>query len=266
MRFCCSLAMLRRFAQVLDDTLPLQCGTVFLGSGDFHHLSLPLIARLTPLRPFQVVVLDNHPDNMRFPFGVHCGSWVRHVAALPQVDHVHVVGICSHDIGLRHAWENQLAPLRDGRVTYWGIGVDVRWAHWLGLASAFRVFPDAEALVDAFAGHQRRQARPAYLSIDKDVFSTEVAQTNWDQGVLQPVHARALIAGLRAGLVGSDITGEVSSYRYRRRWKRMLASLDAQPAVDERALATWQTRQFELDLTLLDAIANVACVPLDLMG
>ncbi|WP_126538022.1 hypothetical protein [Aerosticca soli] len=257
LRFCCSAATLRKFARVLDDVLPLQYGTVFLGSGDFHHLSLPLIARKASTQPFQVVVLDNHPDNMRFPFGVHCGSWVRSVTALAQIAHVHVVGICSQDVGLRHAWENYLAPLCQGRLTYWCIGVDVRWAHRLGMASAFRTFADADTLTDAFIDHQRRFARPAYLSIDKDVFSIDVAHTNWDQGVLQPKHARSLIGALDAGLIGSDITGEVSSYRYRRRWKRILAAIDAQPPVDECALSAWQARQFELDLELLDAMADL---------
>ncbi len=45
-RFCCSLATLRRFRGMLDELLPERHGTVFTGSGDFHHLSWPLIARL----------------------------------------------------------------------------------------------------------------------------------------------------------------------------------------------------------------------------
>src|SRR6185312_4599800 len=81
-RFGCSLATMRRFRTLLDAQLPAHYGTVFTGSGDFHHLSWPLIVRLKPATAIQVVVLDNHPDNMRFPFGVHCGSWVRRVAAL----------------------------------------------------------------------------------------------------------------------------------------------------------------------------------------
>ena len=64
--------------------------SVLLGSGDFHHLSLPLVeleARRQRSRAgsLRVVVLDNHPDNMRFPLGVHCGSWVGRAAALPGV-------------------------------------------------------------------------------------------------------------------------------------------------------------------------------------
>ncbi|KZC16863.1 hypothetical protein RHOFW510R12_02685 [Rhodanobacter sp. FW510-R12] len=254
-RFGCSLADMRRFRTMLDELLPAEYGTVFLGSGDFHHLSWPLIARLRPAAPFQVVVLDNHPDNMRFPFGVHCGSWVRKVAMLPQVSHVHVLGITSPDIGGGHAWENYLAPLWRGKLSYWSLGVDTSWARRLGLARAFHGFDTPAALVDAFVEHQRTQAAPSYLSIDKDAFAPEVARTNWDQGRLQLDHARALIDSLRHGLVGSDINGEVSHYRYRQWWKRKLSALDEQPVIDPAQLAGWQAQQHALNLELLQAIA-----------
>lgn len=254
-RFGCSLATMRRFRTMLDELLPAEYGTVFTGSGDFHHLSWPLIARLSAPRPFQVVVLDNHPDNMRFPFGVHCGSWVRKVALLPQVSHVHVLGITSGDIGAGHAWENYLAPLRRGKLSYWSIGVDTGWSTRLGLAHASHGFDTADAMVDAFAEAQRTQQAPSYLSIDKDAFAPEVARTNWDQGQLQVSHALALIDGLRHGLLGSDINGEVSHYRYRSWWKRKLSAMDEQPAIDPAQLAGWQAQQHALNLRLLDAIS-----------
>lgn len=258
LRFGCSLATMRRFRRVLDELLPTRHGTVFMGSGDFHHLSWPLIARQRPAVPMQVVVLDNHPDNMRFPFGVHCGSWVRKVALLPQVGQVHVLGITSHDIGAGHAWENYLTPLRRGKLTYWSMGVDTGWARRWGLAHAFRQFATPEALVDAFVETQRGLVTPSYLSIDKDVFAPEVAHTNWDQGRLLATHALALIGSLRHGLIGSDINGEVSHYRYASWWKRKLSALDAQPAIDPAALAGWQAQQHALNVQLLAAIAPLA--------
>lgn len=257
-RFCCSLATLRRFRGMLDELLPEHHGTVFTGSGDFHHLSWPLIARLKPGHPFQVVVLDNHPDNMRFPFGVHCGSWVRKVAALPQVSHVHVLGITSADIGAGHAWENYLTPLRRGKLSYWSIGVDTGWSRRLGLAHAFHGYDTPDTMVDAFVEAQRTQRAPSYLSIDKDAFSAEVAHTNWDQGQLRVPHALALIESLRHGLVGSDINGEVSHYRYLSWWKRKLSAMDDQPEIDPAQLADWQAQQHALNLQLLAAIAAMS--------
>ena len=254
-RFGCSLATMRRFRALLDAQLPAHYGTVFTGSGDFHHLSWPLIARLQPATAIQVVVLDNHPDNMRFPFGVHCGSWVRRVAALPFVEHVHVLGITSHDIGAGHAWENYLTPLLRGKLTYWSMGVDTGWSRRLGIARAFRGFDTPDALVDAFVERQRAQRLPTYLTIDKDAFAPEVARTNWDQGRLQLDHALALIGSLRSGLAGSDINGEVSHYRYQAWWKRKLSAMDEQPEIDPAQLAGWQAQQHALNLQLLEAIA-----------
>lgn len=259
LRFGCSLRIMERFRRVLDDTLPAEHGTVMLGSGDFHHLTWPLVERVRAAAPFQVVVLDNHPDNMRYPFGVHCGSWVRRVAMLPTVSHVHVVGIGSSDIGAGHAWENYRTPLREGRLSYWSVGVDVDWAARAGLAHAFHAFDDAGALVQAFAAEQRDAPLPTYLSIDKDVFAADVARTNWDQGHFKLSHAIGVIDSLRAGgLVGSDITGEISAYRYRSWWKRRLAAIDDQPEVDVGELAEWQAQQHALNGELLRAIEGVA--------
>ena len=207
LRFACSNARLWAFGQELRMLLPVTAGPVFFGSGDFHHLSLPLTAAAAARQqaPVRVVVLDNHPDNMRFPFGVHCGSWVRKVALLPQVSQVHVLGITSADIGGGHAWENYLTPLRRGKLRYWSIGVDTGWAGRLGLAHAFCGFDSPDALVEAFVQFQRTQQLPAYLSIDKDAFAPEVAHTNWDQGRLLASHALALIGSLQHGLIATSM-------------------------------------------------------------
>jgi hypothetical protein len=255
-RFGCRPRRLRDVLRVIERALPATHGSVFLGSGDYHHLSWPLIERQAARGPFEVVVFDNHPDNMRFPFGVHCGSWVHRVARLPFVARVHVLGISSGDVSARHAWENHLAPLRRGKLRYWTLGVDTRWAARLGLADAFRSFDEASALLDRFFDERRAGALPVYLSIDKDVLDPAVARTNWDQGRLQDTELFAAIDRLRGQLVGSDITGEVSAYRYRTWWKRRLSALDAQPAVDVTQLAAWQARQHALNLRLLERIES----------
>jgi len=253
-RFGCSLGRMRRFQRMLDETLPRKHGTVFLGSGDFHHLTWPLVERVDLGERFEVVVLDNHPDNMRFPFGVHCGSWVRRVAMLPQVAHVHVIGITSGDIGRGHAWENYLGPLRAGKLTYWSNGVDVGWAQRLGLGAAFRTFPSADAMVDAFVSEQGGGSRPVYLSIDKDAYAPDVAMTNWDQGTLSEAGGAAIVTSLRGRIVGSDVTGDISRYRYRTWWKRRLSAMDGQVEPDAALLATWQAQQHALNLRLLALI------------
>ena len=263
LRFGCGLRTLASFREVLDAALPAfgDHGTVFMGSGDFHHLSWPLVERciaagaFSAAQPLHVLVLDNHPDNMRFPFGVHCGSWVRRVALLPQVAHVDVVGITSPDIGTGHAWENYLAPLRAGKLTYWSTGVDTGWARWLGVGGRMRSYPDVDALVEAVMGMLNRQRLPTYLSIDKDAFSPRVVRTNWDQGLLEARHVAALLTLLRGRLAGSDVTGDVSTHRYATAWKRWLSAGDGQDTGAEHAdLPAWQAAQAAFNVWLLDLL------------
>ncbi|QDE40658.1 hypothetical protein FIV34_16315 [Luteibacter pinisoli] len=253
-RFGCSQGRLRRLGAILDASLPEVHGTVFMGSGDFHHLTWPLVTRVPGHQAFQVVVLDNHPDNMRFPFGVHCGSWVRRVAMLPRVSHVHVIGITSQDIGKGHAWENYLGPLKAGKLTYWSNGVDTGWAGKLGLGNAFRSFADASAMVDAFVAGQTRAGLPTYLSIDKDAYAPDVAMTNWDQGSLSEAGGEAIIRSLRGRIIASDVTGDISRYTYKTWWKRRLSAMDEQPDIDPLRLRSWQQQQHALNLRLLDVI------------
>jgi hypothetical protein len=253
-RFGCGMRTWRAFAGELDRALPADHGTVFLGSGDFHHLSLALIARHDSRRMFKVVVLDNHPDNMRFPFGIHCGSWVRRVAALPWVSHVHVLGITSGDVGASHAWENYFTPLLRRKLTNWCVGVDVRWAARVGLGERFLGFDSIASMIDRFAEVERKDSQPTYLTIDKDVLSVDAARTNWDQGRMSEAQMLQMIGLFRQRLVGSDITGDVSTYRYTTAWKRWLSAIDDQPDVSGTQLAEWQRQQHAINLRLLDAI------------
>ncbi len=254
-RFGCGMRTFDDFSQALGRVLPGNHGTVFLGSGDFHHVTRALVARRAADGMFNVVVLDNHPDNMRFPFGIHCGSWVRHVAALPWVGHVHVLGITSRDVAVAHAWENYFTPLRSGKLTNWCIGVDTAWAARIGLGERFLSFDSMAGLLDRFSESVRHDPTPVYLTIDKDVLSTAAAHTNWDQGCMSEADMMETIAFFLGRLIGSDITGDVSSYRYRTWWKRWLSALDRQPDVGGDELAGWQREQHAINLRLMDAIA-----------
>lgn len=256
LRFACSTAALAAFAQRLDRALPGEYGPVFFGSGDFHHLSLPLIEHTAARLPggLRVVVFDNHPDNMRFPLGVHCGSWVSRVASLPNVKSVEVAGITSGDISLRHAWENRLRPLYNGALRYWSIGVDVRWASKLGLASAFRSFDGPDELMAALLNFLSSDRTPVYLSIDKDVLHPDEAKTNWDQGCLR-VHAlTSFIRLMRSRIVASDVNGEISVADYQQMWKRLLSKADGQATPSANLLASMQLQQHAVNLALCNVL------------
>lgn len=249
LRYGCSRADLRRFER--DCPLPERPGCLFLGSGDYHHLSLVPIKKLAGIQaPLDLVVCDNHPDNMRYPLGVHCGSWVRWAAALPGVRRVHVLGITSSDIGWAHAWENNWRPLLSGRLTYWSLGRPAGWLKLLGRPEAARCFETADELLAAFAGEAARLER-VYLSVDKDVFGPETVRTNWDQGCWEKRHLEVLIKALAGRLAGADVTGEVSAYEYRGRFKRLLARLDGLEKPDPSQLEKWQAEQQRFNLEIL---------------
>ncbi|MEP7242576.1 MAG: hypothetical protein ABI885_02710 [Gammaproteobacteria bacterium] len=255
-RFGCTMGQLKNLRERLAPPLRTPPEVAFLGSGDFHHLSYLLIERIARDRPIEVVVLDNHPDNMRYPFGVHCGSWVRRVTQLPQVRHVHVVGITSSDVSAKRLWENYLTPLRRGQLTYWCIGSELRWPRWVPWHEALRSFGDADALLAAFKKHQAHSRAALYLSIDKDVLSPSVVRSNWDQGVFREETLHAIIELLGRRIVACDITGEVSSYHYLRAWKRWLAARDAQPQVEAGQLYAWRQQHCAVNDRLLAKLAH----------
>ena len=255
LRYGCTPATLDRLESLLP---PAQAAgsTTFLGSGDYHHVSERLIHRQAAACPgLQVVVFDNHPDNMRYPFGIHCGSWVWHVGRLPAVACVHVVGIASTDVEAAHAWENRLGVLRSGRVRYWCIGRKLDWTGLLGIRGCTS-WPSATAMLAAFAAHIDGTDGPIYLSIDKDVLAPGEVRTNWDQGVMTLAQLEAAVGHLRPRVVGSDITGEVSAYRYRGWLKRLLSRLDGQSAPADDQLLQWQEAHRAVNLRLLRCLQS----------
>src|SRR5438477_10831007 len=224
---------------------------VFMCSGDFHHVSFLLIERLKT--PMQVVVLDNHPDNMRYPFGIHCGSWVGHVAKLPFVARVHVLGITSSDVEGAHAIENHLAPLRSGKVVYWCVRRNLRALGVFGVRDS-QSFASVTDMLDRFGAEIAKAREPLYLSIDKDVLARDVVQTNWDQGVMTLEELESAIGLVHGRLIGVDVTGDVSSYRYRSPFKRLLSGLDRQPEIPAASLDAMQARHHEVNQRLLSLL------------
>ena len=250
-RFGCTFADLR----ALNEEIPAPPPVVFLGSGDYHHVSYLLIERLCALgKPIQFVVFDNHPDNMRYPFGIHCGSWVAHVSRLPFVTCVHVLGITSNDVEGLHVWENHLRPLHSGRVRYWCIGPDLHALRRLGIRHS-QSFESAGNLLDRFARESRTWKEPVYLSIDKDVLARSEVRTNWDQGVMTLEDLEHGIDMIRNLVIASDVTGEVSSYQFASLWKRILTRLDRQPEIPADLLSSWQQQHQAVNQRLLSRLA-----------
>lgn len=254
-RFGCKWRDFNDLERHLDDILPMPAalGCVLLGSGDYHHLTQLLLSRLPDQPKIHLIVCDNHPDQMRYPFGIHCGSWVYWASRLKQVARIDVIGISSEDIGLKHAWENHWGPLLTGKVHYWSVKQSAAWTRWIGAKDAWHGFDTADALMAAFLS-QLQHDLPIYLSIDKDVLSEDVVQTNWDQGSFLEQHLIDLIQACKQRLVGADITGDVSAYHYKNRFKRILSASDgqAEPSIEE--VARWQVEQKQLNQRLITEI------------
>lgn len=263
-RFGCTSKAFKQLADFLRGVLPKEHGCVFLGSGDYHHVSALLLSRLSHKNvPVDLIVCDNHPDNMRYPFGIHCGSWVYHASKMEHVRHIHVIGISSGDITLRHAWENYLTPLLRKKLKYWSIGASAAWLNSLGLASQHRCFASPDELLQAFLP-EVAQSEKVYLSVDKDVFNPRTVTTNWDQGTFSASHVESLITACTGKIVGADICGEVSEYRYRHWFKKMLSLMDGQEQIDPTLLPGWQQEHHNLNTKLLAGIRQAAATALAL--
>jgi arginase family enzyme len=255
-RFGCPLRSMQQLQADLAPWLPEPLSVAFTGSGDFHHVTCLLLERFRSLgKPVRIIVFDNHPDNMRYPFGIHCGSWVWHASRLPFVSGIDVLGITSRDVERPHAWENHWRNLRSGKVRYWCIGRDLDWMRWLG-ASHSRSFDSAAAMLAAYGEDAAGRSEALYISIDKDVLAREDAHTNWDQGVMRLTELLSALRALRPRVVAADVTGEVSVYRYTSQFKRLLSGLDGQAEISETNLSRWQAQHREINLQLLEVLSH----------
>lgn len=259
-RYGCSLAELDRLAARLDAERAPLAPVTFLGSGDFHHVTLPLLRRRRERGRFQVVVFDNHPDNMWFPWGVHCGSWVHHACALPFVSRITVIGITSTDVAATNLWQNHLRWLYAGKLTYLCLGDHMSRLHrWLALPGFVELGAERARLPAAIAERVLGACRdPIYLSIDKDVLAPEAVATNWDQGTMTEREMMDSIARLRPSVFAADVTGEISFFHYSRRWKRLLARLDGQEDRPPADLERLRQAQLALDRRLVALITAPA--------
>jgi arginase family enzyme len=190
---------------------------VFCGSGDFHHISLALVRRVT--EPFNLLVFDNHPDWMRGWPALHCGTWLYHAARLPMVQSVYHVG---GDVDFDNYYR-RLAPwslLESGKITVIPAYRTYRAGRWSRVpVTPLRERPDQPArrdrlrtLLHAYLADLARF--PLYISLDKDVLRPTAAVVNWDSGRLELTELldtlNAFVRAANANLAGVDIVGDWS--------------------------------------------------------
>lgn len=262
-RLGCRLSSFRRFVDALHAEAEGREGQLLslYGSGDFHHVTLALLSRLAS--PFNLLVLDKHPDWMRgIPF-MHCGTWLHHAAGLPNVRRIfHVGGELDFDNGFR--WLAPWPLLRSGRLTVLPAVRRFRGRAWsLVPHEPLREEPNHELtesrlarLLRPFAADLKRY--PLYISLDKDVMTESEAAVNWDSGHLRLAEVCKIVSGfLQASgsrLAGADLLGDWSAVDVSGCFRRLL-HFSEHPALlmDRQAAAA---RNQRVNLAIMDCLVR----------
>lgn len=261
LRLACGFGAFRRWEAALAATLGSASdrapAMTFVGSGDFHHVTLALLRRIQ--QPFNLLVLDNHPDWMRgLPF-MHCGTWLYHAAQLPQVQHIfHLGGNVDFDNGYR--WLAPWGLLRSGKFHVLPGVRQFQGQSWAGVphaplradANTPCVHERLQELIEPFRGALEKW--PLYVSLDKDVMSTQEATVNWDSGHLSLAEVQAvlelLVEAANGRLAGMDVVGDWSPVQIQG-WGRRLLHWTEHPSLD---VSSWSAsrRNQRANLTLAD--------------
>jgi hypothetical protein len=250
-RMACGLRTFQAFADHVATALEPDDRPKFVlfGSGDFHHVTLALLQRLT--RPFHLLVLDKHPDWVRgVPF-LHCGTWLTRALRLPNLGRVfHVGGDLDFD--------NHYAPfapwreLLSGRIRVIPARRSFRGFGWNRISHEPLLTDSGEPLADRLARLLQPDcrdlaARPLYVTLDKDVLTADTAVVNWDSGYLSLNHVLTVLdvftsaAGGR--FAGADLLGDWSPVRMSGWGRRLLDLTEHPPLVIDPAEAADRNRR-----------------------
>lgn len=233
LRLACRHVSLARFenrlAQLAGSPHDREPFLTFLGSGDFHHVSLALLRRLPG--PCNLLVIDNHPDWMRGVPLLHCGTWLFHAAQLPGVRRIfHLGGEVDFDNG--YHWLAPWPMLRRGKIVVAPPRRRFRGRRWSTIPHRpLRRCPNKAAghrVVEDWLLPYRAElaAWPLYISLDKDVLTASEAVVNWDSGQLTVPELLAILEVFAAAaggrLLGMDVVGDWSPVHLRGLLRRLL--------------------------------------------
>jgi hypothetical protein len=250
------LFLAETFASVIDRRPTL----TLYGSGDFHHVSLALLHR-TP-GPYNLLILDKHPDWVRYLPFLHCGTWVNHALKLNQVRRVfHVGGDLDFDNAFR--WLAPWEELRSRRVVVFPAVRRFQKGRWRGIENEplrpqadARVTPDRLAwLLEPF--HAELAAVPLYISVDKDVLRQSDAIVNWDSGHLDVGELDTILGAFsdaaQGRLAGMDLVGDWSPVNVEGWLRRFLHYTEHESLVVDPAQSN--ERNEAANLRILDGLA-----------
>jgi len=161
-------------------------GIHFIDSGNFHYVSEFWIEKMK--HDFILVVFDHHSDMMQPLFDdiLSCGSWILNsLENNKYLKKVILIGIDEKQVSLIKR-QDQVLYLTDDDLENREV--------WKKVDDLLRQYP-------------------LYISIDKDVLSQNVIQTDWDQGSMQLMEFKILLAYLfkNSQTIGIDICGECAN-------------------------------------------------------
>jgi hypothetical protein len=266
LRIACGFSRFAQFEAELHSTLgsPMDSEPVITlyGSGDFHHVTLALLRRQSS--PFNLLLLDKHPDWMRLIPFLHCGTWLDHAGRLSNLRTIYHVG---GDLDFDNHYR-PLAPwrwLRSGKVVTLPAVRRFRGGGWNHvqaepLKAGATVPIDRHRMENLLVPHQKDlAARPLYVSVDKDVMFARDAVVNWDSGFLDLADVRDVLEcfldAADGRISGADTTGDWSPVRLEG-WFRKAFHFAEHPRLKVDAAESAE-RNLHVNLALLDLFQRV---------
>ena len=181
----CSLEARKTIENKIKE-LPVQ-GIHFIDSGNFHYVSEFWLEKIK--QDFILVVFDHHSDMVKPMFEdiLSCGSWILNTLENNHyLKKVILIGIYEKQVSLIPKHQDKVLYLKDDDL------------------ENLTVWKKIDDLLHQY---------PLYISIDKDVLSKKVVQTDWDQGNMRLMEFKILLAYLfkNSHTIGIDICGECAN-------------------------------------------------------
>lgn len=214
---------------------------VFLGSGDFHHISEILTSQIN--EPASLIVFDFHPDwDILSPrFG--CGSWVCQALKNKNISKCVLIGMGSSDLSAPTLETANLGALGNNRLEIYPCRHNPSQVFSRKVPSNYSIDVNQRLFFSKITWHQlagldleeftlkliKRLPTPkAYISIDKDCLKNDFALTNWEEGVLRLEELLTMIRLLcqHLDIIGLDITGDYSVCEIKNGIKSFISRLD----------------------------------------
>jgi len=209
--------------QALDPTL--KNSITFLGSGDFHHISIPLIEQFE--QPLSVIVFDHHPDWFVSPPALGCGSWVSEVLKRKNIKKLVSLGPSSDDLNNSSMFTADTASFKGNRLEIYPYQRSLTRAFLKKIPDnisfkrkrtlfydeiCWQQLKDKNLEVFLVSLIERLPTKQVYISIDKDCLKKQYSLTNWEEGNFSLDELLLMLKAIkgRLDIVGLDITGDYS--------------------------------------------------------